>query len=52
MHVYITIFPGLNQPTAFEVNLLECLNLLQTYYGRSKNPTIFKMKLFATIANG
>ena len=56
MHVYNTIFPGLNQPTAVEVNLLQCLlqcsNLLQTYYGGYKNPTRFKMKLFATIANG
>ena len=33
MHVYITILTGLNQLTAFEVNLLQCLlqclNVLQ-----------------------
>ena len=51
MHVYITILSGLNQLTAFGTNLLQRLNLLQTYYGGSKNST-FKMKLFAAIANG
>ena len=54
--MYMTILSGLNQPTAFEANLLRCLlqcsNLLQTYYGGYRNPTTFKMKLFATVANG
>ena len=45
MHVYITILLGLNQPTAFASNLLQCR-------GGSTNPTTFKMELFATIANG
>ena len=45
MHVYITILSGLNQSTAFGPNLL------QTYYGVSRNLTTFKMKLFAKIAN-
>ena len=45
MHVYITILIGLNQPTAFAANLLQCR-------GGSRNPTTFKMELFATIANG
>ena len=42
-HLYITILVGLNQPTAFAANLLQCR-------GGSRNPTSFKMKLFATIA--
>ena len=45
MHVYITILSGLNQPTAFAANLLQ-------YRVGSRNPITFKMKLFATIANG
>ena len=47
MHTYIytTILSGLNQPTAFGADLLQCR-------GVSKNLTAFKMKLFATIANG
>ena len=45
MHVYITILSGLNQPTAFAANLLQCI-------GGSRNPTTFNMELFATIANG
>ena len=52
MHIYITILSGLNQPTAFEENLLQCLNFLQTYYGGFRNLLTFKMKLFATFANG
>ena len=36
---------GSNQPTAFAANVLQCR-------GGSWNPTTFKMKLFATIANG
>ena len=45
MHVYITIPSGLNQPTAFGANLLQCI-------GGSRDPTAFKMKLYPTIANG
>ena len=45
MLVYITILLGLNQPTAFAANLLQCR-------GGSRNPATFKMELFATIANG
>ena len=56
MHVYINILSGLDRPTAFELNLLQCLlqylNLLQIYYGGSRNLTTLKMKFFATITNG
>ena len=45
MHVYITILLGLNRPTAFAANLLQCR-------GGSKKPTTFKMEVFATIAKG
>ena len=45
MHVYVTILLGLNQPAAFAANLLQCR-------GRFKNPTSFKMELFATVGNG
>ena len=41
MHVYITIILVLNLPTAFATNLF-----------RSKNPTAFKIEVFATIENG
>ena len=44
MQVYITILLGLNQPAAFGANLLQC-------GGGSRNPTTFKMELFAAIAN-
>ena len=36
---------GFNQPTVFAANLLQ-------YRGVSRNPTTFKMELFATSANG
>ena len=42
IHLYITILLGLSQPTAFAANLLQ-------YRGGSRNPTTFKMELFATI---
>ena len=44
IHLYITILLGLSQPTAFAANLLQ-------YRGGSRNPTTFKMELFATIVN-
>ena len=44
MHLYMTSILGLNRPTAFATNLLQCS-------GRSKNPT-FKMKVSATTTNG
>ena len=45
MHVYVNIFSGLNHPSPFDANLLQCR-------GGSRNPATFKMKLIATIANG
>ena len=45
MYVYITILLGLNRPTAFAANLLQCR-------GGSKKSTTFKIKVFATIAYG
>ena len=45
MHVYITILLGLNQPAAFAANLLHCRDGF-------RNPTTFKMELFATVGSG
>ena len=45
MHLYITILVGLNQPTAFAANLLQCR-------GGSRDLTRLRIELFATIANG
>ena len=42
MHVYITILLVLKQPTVFAANLSQCR-------AGSRNPTTFKMELFATI---
>ena len=44
MHICITIYLDLNQPTTFAANLLHCR-------GGSKNPTTFETELFATIVN-
>ena len=45
MHLYITILVGLNQPTTFAANLLQCR-------GGSRNLTTFRIELSAIIANG
>ena len=44
VYVYITILLGLNQPTVFAGNLLQCR-------AGSRNLATFKMKLFPTIVN-
>ena len=44
MHVCITIYLDLKQPTTFAGNLLQCRR-------GSNNPTTFKTELFATIVN-
>ena len=44
MHVCVTILLGLNQPTNFAANLLQCR-------GESRNPITFKIELFVTIVN-
>ena len=41
MHVYITILLGLNRPTAFAANLLQCR-------GGLKKLTTFKMEVLQT----